>query len=96
VKTNAAQAQALRAAARERRGKRRTHDRWWIGLDDRAEEGTFRWSAGAPASGFSYWEDGEPDNAGCNQDCTVLEIDDGRWHDTHCLEHRPFICRARP
>jgi hypothetical protein len=26
----------------------------------------------------------------------VLEIDDGRWHDTHCLEHRPFICRARP
>ncbi len=88
-----AQAQALRAAARERRGKRRTHDDWWIGLDDRAEEGKFRWRAGA--SGFSHWDRGEPDNAGCNQDCAVLDTEDGRWRDTHCLEHQPFICRAR-
>jgi hypothetical protein len=24
----------------------------------------------------------------------VLDTADGRWSDTHCLEHRPFICRA--
>jgi hypothetical protein len=93
---DAAQAQALRAATRERRGKRRTHDRWWIGLDDRAEEGTFRWRAGTPPAGeLAIWDRGEPDNAGCNQDCAVLDTDDGRWRDTHCLEHRPFVCRAR-
>jgi hypothetical protein len=91
---DAAQGAALRAATRERRGKRRTHDRWWIGLDDRAEEGKFRWRGGNAS--FADWDRGEPDNAGCNQDCTVLDTEDGRWHDTHCLEHRPFVCRARP
>jgi CotH protein/lectin-like protein/putative metal-binding protein len=93
---DAAQAAALRAAARERRGTRRTLDSWWIGLDDRAEEGRFRWrggGGGAPA--FADWARGEPDNAGCNQDCVVLDTDDGHWRDPHCLEHRPFICRAR-
>lgn len=89
---DAAQDAALRAAARERRGKRRTHDTWWIGLDDRAEEGKFRWRGGASA--FTDWDRGEPDNAGCNQDCAVLDTDDGRWRDTHCLEHHPVLCRA--
>jgi len=94
---DAEQAAALRAAAQGRRAGRRTHESWWLGLDDRAEEGKFRWRGG-PAAGspgtFSGWQRGEPDNAGCNQDCTVLDTDDGRWRDTHCLEHRPFICRA--
>ena len=90
---DAAQATALRAAAHERRGGRRTHESWWLGLEDRAEEGKFRWRAAAGPA-FSHWQRGEPDNAGCNQDCTVLDTDDGRWRDTHCLEHRPFICRA--
>jgi len=90
---DAAQDAALRAAAHERRRGRKTHDRWWIGLDDRAEEGKFRWRAGA--SSFTTWDRGEPDNAGCNQDCAVLDADDGRWSDTHCLEFHPFVCRAR-
>jgi hypothetical protein len=102
---DAAQAAALRAATRERRGTRKTHDRWWIGLDDRTEEGKFRWPGAtmveppvAPPAGaatFANWARGEPDNAGCNQDCAVLDAGDGRWRDTHCLEHRPFVCRAR-
>jgi hypothetical protein len=91
---DAAQDAALRAAAFERRGGRRTHDTWWLGLDDRAAEGTFRWRAAGAASTFTAWDRGEPDNAGCNQDCAVLDTTDGRWRDTHCLEHRPFICRA--
>jgi hypothetical protein len=93
---DAAQDAALRAAALARRGGRRTHDAWWLGLDDRAEEGKFRWRAGgaAPGTAFTAWDRGEPDNAGCNQDCAVLDTDDGHWRDTHCLEHHPVICRA--
>jgi hypothetical protein len=87
-----AQAVALHAAVRRRhRGK------WWLGLDDRATEGSWVWLAGAApvAGGFTRWDDGEPDNAGCNQDCGVIDDDDDPvWTDTHCLEHHPFVCRA--
>ncbi len=89
-----AQAAAVNEAARKQRARRSSHERWWIGLDDRAEEGKFLWRAGG--SGFSHWSRGGPDNAGCNQDCAVLDTDDGRWRDVHCLEHNPFVCRAPP
>jgi hypothetical protein len=90
-----AQAQGVLAAARPRKGRGRdphVNDRWWIGLDDRAEEGTHRWLAGSTK--FSTWDRGEPDNAGCNQDCVVFDLDDGKWSDIHCLAPRPFVCRA--
>ena len=86
---DAAQAAALHEAARTRRAGRRTHDRWWLGLDDRAAEGTFRWRGTGAAAALTAWDRGEPDNAGCNQDCTVLDTADGRWRDTHCLEAPP-------
>jgi len=80
------------AAARQRRkGDPRVYNRWWIGLDDRAVEGQFRWSV--PGSTFTSWHRGEPDNAGCNQDCVVLDSETGLWSDTHCLDVHPFICR---
>lgn len=83
------QARAVHAAARAAR-----KDKWWIGLDDRAAEGRFV-RGGATAPSFAFWDRGEPDNAGCNQDCAVIDDDDdARWTDTHCLEHRPFVCRA--
>lgn len=88
---NDEQARAIRTAIGERQTDRK-HDRWWIGLDDRALEGKFRWAAGT--STFATWGRGEPDNAGCNQDCVAMRVEDGRWNDTHCLEPRPFVCRA--
>jgi len=86
---------AVLARRTDARGAR-TNDRWWIGYDDRGEEGKFRWITPKEGPAFSTWDRGEPDNAGCNQDCTVIDVDDGQWHDTHCLEHRPFVCRAPP
>lgn len=72
---------------------RREDDRWWIGLSDRAEEDRFQWRDGAPLE-FTYWSRGEPDNDACNQDCAALKQDaNGKWHDTHCGQHEPFICR---
>lgn len=82
------QTTALQQAALRRRDAR-----WWIGLDDRAAEGAFAWRDGAPL-GEVAWARGEPDNDACNQDCAALS-DDGRgaWHDTHCGQHLPFVCR---
>jgi hypothetical protein len=44
----AEQAAALRAAAHARRAGRRTHESWWLGLEDRVEEGKFAGAAAAP------------------------------------------------
>jgi hypothetical protein len=66
--------------------------RWWIGFTDRQEEGQFRWTDGS-AGGFTYWTRGQPDNGTCNEDCAALKQGaGGKWHDTHCNQHRPFIC----
>jgi len=88
---NPAQSRRLYRAAKERRD-----ERWWIGLSDRQEEGAWQWLDGGVAldSDAAFWAKGEPDNDGCNQDCAALKQDaKGRWHDTHCGQHRPFICR---
>jgi hypothetical protein len=83
-----AQASALYAAAR-----RQVDGPWWIGLSDRATEGTFAWADGAPLAATA-WARGEPDLEGCNQDCVAFQDGaDGRWHDTHCGQPAPFICR---
>jgi hypothetical protein len=67
--------------------------RWWIGLSDRSAEGSFEWIDGAPLS-FTAWARGEPNNDTCNQDCAALKRrGDGAWHDTHCGQAQPFVCR---
>jgi hypothetical protein len=66
--------------------------RWWIGLSDREVEGQFHWTDGSPAS-FTHWTRKQPDNGTCNEDCAALKQGaGGKWHDTHCGQHRPFIC----
>lgn len=35
---------------------------YWIGLDDRAVEGTFVWNDGSVV-GFTNWSSGQPDDA---------------------------------
>jgi len=83
------QSQALYREARRLDPK----SRWWMGLHDRAGEGRFEWIDGAPL-GFTNWAKGEPNNDTCNQDCAALKRrGDGTWHDTHCEQPQPFICR---
>lgn len=87
VLPDAETAARVAAAAAERSKKR-----WWIGLDDRREEGSFRLPGGA-APGYTRWRRGEPNNAYCNQDCAVIDPDRaGRWSDTHCGQPLPFVC----
>ncbi len=81
------------AAAQSAGARARNDTRWWIGLSDRSEESHFAWHDGAPVE-ITYWSRGEPDKDACNQDCAALKADaGGTWHDTHCGQHEPFICR---
>src|SRR5207237_9391228 len=59
----------------------RSGDTPWLGADDIAVEGTFRWITGE-AFGYSNFEAGKPDNAG-NADC-VRYLPDGTWTDAVC------------
>ncbi|KAK5599314.1 hypothetical protein CRENBAI_023133 [Crenichthys baileyi] len=40
----------------------------WIGLTDLHKEGSWMWSDGSKMD-FLYWDEGQPDNAGANENC---------------------------
>lgn len=52
----------------------------WIGLNDAEMEGTFVWENGEPVT-FTFWEQGEPNNANGNEDYVQMKIDNGKWND---------------
>lgn len=65
--------------------------RYWIGLTDRAREGTFNWVDGQPLA-LGFWADGQPNNLG-ESDCVIAETDTyGRWNDAPCDEAHAVIC----
>jgi hypothetical protein len=65
---------------------------FWIGLTDRAEEGTFVWTDGSPLT-FSAWNDGEPNNWGDGEDCVHLGVwAGGRWNDMACETAMAYVC----
>lgn len=88
---NAAQMSAL-----YERGRAIREQPWWIGLADIEREGLFRWHDGTRPA-FTFWQNGNPNNEGCNQDCAIIrDSSPGYWRDTHCGQHHAFICRATP
>ena len=67
----------------------------WIGLNDKAVEGTFVWVTGEPVL-VTAWESGEPNNSGGNEDCVEMKWSGGGWNDLDCSKTRPFICEIEP
>lgn len=84
---NAAFSDAVQAAAIAVR-----YQSWWIGLDDRAVEGRFRWADGTDPT-FTVWAGGEPNNAG-NEDCAHYWPDRAEWNDSPCETRMGTICAA--
>jgi hypothetical protein len=54
---------------------------FWIDLNDRAVEGTYRWENGIQAT-FTKWSQYEPNNYN-NEDCAMM-WDTGKWNDINC------------
>ncbi|WP_438017805.1 C-type lectin domain-containing protein [Sorangium sp. So ce315] len=69
--------------------------KWWIGLNDRASEGTFVWDGGGAVS-YTNWYAGEPNNAGGDEDCAQLNrfYPEPGWNDEPCSLHLRFICES--
>jgi hypothetical protein len=64
----------------------------WLGLSDRAHEGSFTWASGAPLSHTAF-RAGEPNNAG-EEDCVEWSPGDGKWNDLPCSSSLPSLCEA--
>ncbi|XP_044191071.1 lactose-binding lectin l-2-like [Thunnus albacares] len=67
----------------------------WIGLSDIHKEGRWMWSDGS-AVDFVFWNSGEPNNYGGNEDC--VHNNDGtdlKWNDRPCSHTLPSVCASR-
>ena len=71
---------------------------WWLGCNDRENEGDFVWMDGTSCNKFdsavySRWADGEPDGSS-GQDCTLSRgIRGDRWIDMSCIQDQEaYVC----
>ncbi|CAN9497611.1 unnamed protein product [Ophioblennius macclurei] len=67
----------------------------WIGLNDREEEGVWKWVNGAPLT-FTDWEKNQPDNWNGNkesptEDCVHI-AHTYQWNDLPCIASQKWIC----
>jgi hypothetical protein len=72
---------------------------WWLGLNDRDEEGVWVWESGSPAE-FTTWESGAPGPTP-NRDCCMISSwgnwDSGGpagsvWQHERCGDRYSYIC----
>jgi len=68
---------------------------YWIGLDDQTTEGLFTWVDGTLPTTFTAWVDGEPNNAGGNEDCGHFWEAEPTWNDIPCETLMGAICEER-
>ena len=66
----------------------------WIGLDDRKEEGVFRWSDGRVATGeqMKMFRANEPDDYYPGEDCVQVANSLRIFFDVQCESQRFYIC----
>ncbi|XP_070537638.1 perlucin-like protein [Ptychodera flava] len=65
----------------------------WIGLNDRAIEGIWKWYSGSKVEYFN-WAARQPDNWRGNEDCVeIWDREKGLWNDRKCTEKRGYICK---
>ena len=61
---------------------------WWIGINDRDDNGTYDWVSGSAAS-YRDWRTA-PERGNCG----VLDAMARDWQDKGCGGAKPFICEA--
>ncbi len=63
----------------------------WLGLNDRAHEGEWRWDADNSTASFTYWKSGGP-NGYASDNCASIDYASGRWFDFPCFWRHSFWC----
>lgn len=66
-------------------------DRFWLGLNDREAEMSWRWSSGSTAS-FRSWAEGEPNDGSDGSDCAEYRAEAGAWFDQDCELDKRAVC----
>uniref|UniRef100_A0A3P9D2S8 C-type lectin domain-containing protein n=1 Tax=Maylandia zebra TaxID=106582 RepID=A0A3P9D2S8_9CICH len=68
----------------------------WIGLNDKEQEGTWKWVDGTPLS-LTYWADHQPDGGGGKEDCVHVRKDEKKsWNDLSCSTSLKWVCEKTP
>ncbi|KAL3969676.1 cytoplasmic tRNA 2-thiolation protein 1 [Sarotherodon galilaeus] len=69
-----------------------TNEHTWIGLNDKEQEGTWKWVDGTPVI-LTYWAEHQPDDGGGNEDCAHFRNDEKKsWNDLPCSTSLKWIC----
>ena len=71
-------------------------DRFWVGIDDITEEGSFKYNSDQSIMLWKNWRvsAGQPNNKG-NQDCVAVNANsysNGEWDDDACWQLKSFVC----
>ncbi|CAI5655390.1 C-type lectin domain family 4 member E-like isoform X1 [Oreochromis niloticus] len=73
-----------------------TNEHTWIGLNDKEQEGTWKWVDGTPVI-LTYWAEHQPDDGGGNEDCAHFRNDEKKsWNDLPCSTSLKWICEKAP
>ncbi|KAI8035393.1 C-type lectin 37Db-like [Drosophila gunungcola] len=65
--------------------------RFWLGINDRKNNGTYVSQATGKVAPFLKWRSGEPNNKGGDEHC--VELLDGEMNDVPCSMHLFTICQ---
>ncbi|XP_013122862.2 CD209 antigen-like protein E [Oreochromis niloticus] len=72
----------------------------WIGLNDKEQEGTWKWVDGTPLT-LMYWKQNQPDNGGGvpkwgEEDCVHFSGNKKQsWNDRSCSDNYKWICEKQ-
>ncbi|XP_020490222.1 hepatic lectin isoform X2 [Labrus bergylta] len=66
----------------------------WIGLSDKLQEDSWRWVDGSELEDWSFWKQGEPNNANYDEDCVEVAQNEAKWNDADCSAEFSWVCEA--
>ena len=77
-------------------------DKVWIGLNDKQQEGTYKWVREVHSNDVSQiplmpgdyanWGSGEPSQSTPGKDCVHVVASTGNWHTRSCDQTKPSVC----
>ena len=70
--------------------------RFWIGIHDITNEGTFTYESNGQPIGYKNWKDGEPNDWESGEDCAEIYVNTGKWNDGSCNNEHSFVCDKKP